>query len=100
MTEAEHKRIADRYGKMKVPRGWPMGSHFNKIRSRRCALDSVLDRAEIEALIRDAIALLVESGELPIPPTRGPDPDYGRALCTEQQPTTTRPDDRAATLNR
>ncbi|MGA8656313.1 MAG: hypothetical protein WB586_09200, partial [Chthoniobacterales bacterium] len=63
----------------------------DKIRSRRCALDSVLDRAEIGALIREAIALLVESGELPIPRTRGLDPDYGRALCTEQPPTTTRP---------
>ena len=71
----------------------------DKIRSRRCAFESVLDRAEIEALIREAIALLVESGELPIPRTRGLDPDYGRALCTEQPPTTTRPDDRASTLN-
>ena len=44
-----------------------MGSRFNKIRSRRCPLDSALDWAEIEALIREAIALLVESGELPDP---------------------------------
>ncbi|MGA8655445.1 MAG: hypothetical protein WB586_04795, partial [Chthoniobacterales bacterium] len=63
----------------------------DKIRSRRWAVDSVLDRGEIGELIREAIALLVESGELPIPRTRGLDPDYGRALCTEQPPTTTRP---------
>ncbi|MGA8660333.1 MAG: hypothetical protein WB586_29800 [Chthoniobacterales bacterium] len=69
----------------------------DKIRSRQWAVDNVLDWAEIEALIREAIALLEESGEL-IPRTRSLDPDCARALCTEQQPTT-RPDDRGSTLN-
>jgi hypothetical protein len=57
-----------------------MDSRFSKIGLGRLALTSALDRAEIEALIREAIALLVVSGELQTPHMRGPDPGYGRGV--------------------
>ena len=45
-----------------------MGSRYSKISSGQLALNA-LDRAQIEGLIREAIALLVESGQLQIPPS-------------------------------
>ena len=51
-----------------------MGPHFSKISSGQLALKSALDGAQIEALIREAIALLIESGQIRIPPCAAFDP--------------------------
>ena len=77
-----------------------MGPHFSEISSGQLALKSALDQAQIEALIREAIALLIESGLIQIPPMRGLRSRLRAGLCAKQGPTTTRPDDRAPTLNR